>query len=132
MTQREIELILLRQLASSLAMPIFVVDPKGDPIYFNEAAERLFGRTFDDADEMTFEERTRVFAFRNDQGRLLDRHEVPLMKAMLERHPVHCSVWMRSYDGTDHRIETTAIPIEGGGGRLLGGVALFWEIGAAR
>ncbi len=131
MAQREIELILLRQLASSLAMPIFVVDPRGDPIYFNEAAERLFGRSFDEADEMSFEERTRVFSFRNEDGELLERQELPLVRAMTGRHPIHCRVTMRSYDGSDHRIEVTAFPLEAAGARLLGGVAIFWEIADA-
>ncbi|MBW2374226.1 MAG: PAS domain-containing protein, partial [Deltaproteobacteria bacterium] len=40
----DVELILLRQLASQLAMPIIVVDPRGDLLYFNEAAEAILGR----------------------------------------------------------------------------------------
>ena len=35
----DVEIILMRQFASYLALPIFVVDPKGDLIYFNEPAE---------------------------------------------------------------------------------------------
>ena len=109
-------------------MPIFVVDPDGDPIYFNEAAEKLFGRSFDDADEMSFEERTSVFSFRDREGRPLGRDELPLVRAMTRRHPVHCTVTMRSYDGSDHLIEVTAFPLAAAGARLLGGVAIFWEI----
>ena len=39
MPQQEIEVILMRQLASYLAMPILVVDTEGDLVFFNEAAE---------------------------------------------------------------------------------------------
>ena len=31
----DIEVILMRQTASYLAMPVFVVDPKGNLVYFN-------------------------------------------------------------------------------------------------
>ena len=43
MAQHEIELILMRELASYLAMAIFVVDPEGELLYYNEPAERLLG-----------------------------------------------------------------------------------------
>ena len=44
MAQREVELILVRQLASYLTTPFLVVDTKGTLLYFNEAAEPLLGR----------------------------------------------------------------------------------------
>ncbi len=48
MAQKAIEVILMRQLASCLAMPITVVDPKGDLVFFNQAAYPLVGRKFDE------------------------------------------------------------------------------------
>ena len=39
MPQQEIEMILVRQLASYLAMPIFIVDPQGTLVFYNEPAE---------------------------------------------------------------------------------------------
>jgi len=44
MAQHEIEVILFRQLAASLAMPIFIVDPQGTLLYCNEPAELILGR----------------------------------------------------------------------------------------
>jgi PAS domain-containing protein len=43
-SQHDVELILMTQVASYLATPIFVVDPNGDLVYFNEPAEQLLGR----------------------------------------------------------------------------------------
>jgi hypothetical protein len=34
---------------------------------------------------------------------------------------------MRGLDGRDHEVEVTAFPLLGGGGHLIGGVAMFWE-----
>ena len=39
MAQQPIELILLKQVASQLALPIFLVNPGGDLLYYNEPAE---------------------------------------------------------------------------------------------
>ena len=46
-----VELILFRQLATTLAVPVFLVDEHGDLVFLNEPAERLLGLQFDDIDE---------------------------------------------------------------------------------
>jgi hypothetical protein len=46
MAQHPIEVILMRQLASYLAMPILLVDPAGTLLFYNEPAERLLGRRY--------------------------------------------------------------------------------------
>ncbi len=50
--QQEIEMILARQLASYLVMPIFVVDPAGTLVFYNEPAEPILGRRFDETGAM--------------------------------------------------------------------------------
>ena len=56
MAQKAIELILMRQLASSLAMPIFLVDASGNLLFYNEPAEQLLGSRFDETGEMSMTE----------------------------------------------------------------------------
>ena len=48
MSQKEIEVILTRQLATYLAMPIFVIDTQGTLLFYNESAEAILGRRFDE------------------------------------------------------------------------------------
>ena len=43
MAQHAIELILMRQLAGGLATPVFLVDPDGDLLFYNEPAEAILG-----------------------------------------------------------------------------------------
>ena len=43
MPQKDIELILMRQLANYLAVPILVVDSAGTLLFYNEPAEVLLG-----------------------------------------------------------------------------------------
>ena len=126
MPQRDVGLILMRQLASGLAVPMLLADENGDLLFFNEAAEQLLGQRFDDVGELKLEERQQIFAFRDEQGVPVPGEHVPLVTALRERRPVHRRVWMHGFDGADHEIEVTAFPLLGGGGHLIGAVAMFW------
>ena len=127
MPQRDVGLILMRQLASGLAVPVLIADETGDLLFFNEAAEQLLGQRFDDVEELPRGTRTRSFAFRDEQGDPLPDDQVPLTVAMRELRPVHRRVIGRGFDGIDHHVEITAFPLLGAGGHLIGGVAMFWE-----
>ena len=127
MAQRDIGLILMRQLADGLAVPMLLADQRGDLLFFNEAAERLLGQRFDDVGELMLEERQRIFAFRDVDGVPVPDEQVPLVVALREQRPVHRRVFMHGLDGADREIEVTAFPLLSGGGHLIGGVAMFWE-----
>lgn len=131
MTQHPIELILLRQLASYLATPMFVVDAAGTLVYYNEAAEPLLGRRFEDNDEMALKAWLAAFAPLDLDGRPLTESDNPLLAALAERREQHRILTIHSLDGGEQRIAATAIPLEGQAGRLLGAVAIFWPVDAS-
>jgi PAS domain-containing protein len=126
--QQPLELILLRQLASYLAVPIWVADSEGNLIYYNESAEPVLGRRFDEAGEITLAELSGLFEIRDEAGEPLASENIPLGVALLQRHPAHGRLQMRGLDGAWRRIDVTAFPVEGQGGRMLGAAVLFWEI----
>ena len=70
MTQ-PLEIILMRELAGHLATPIFVVDPEGDLLFYNDPAEKLLGSRFDETGMMPFAEWSTVFT-------PTDEHDVPI------------------------------------------------------
>ncbi len=127
MPQRDIGLILMRQLASELAVPLLLADEHGDLLYFNEPAELMLGKRFDEVGDLPLEERRRALAFRDQAGQPLPEDQPPLIVALREQRPVHRHVWLRGFDGADRAIEVTAFPLLGGGGHLIGGVAMFWH-----
>ena len=43
-----IQIILMRQLAGYLSVPLFLVGPNGDLLFYNEPAEAIIGRRFDE------------------------------------------------------------------------------------
>jgi PAS domain-containing protein len=67
MTQ-PIELILMRELAGHLATPIFVIDPAGDLLFYNEPAELLLGTRFDETGMLPFAEWSTMFKPTNGRG----------------------------------------------------------------
>src|SRR6476469_8936850 len=127
MTQREVEVILTRQLASYLAVPIFVVDPDGNLIYYNEPAERVLGRRFEETDAMPVEEWTTIFTPTDQAGALIPGADVPLMIALTEHRPRHGSFWIGGMDSVPRHIEVSAFPLIGQADRYLGAMAIFWE-----
>ncbi len=126
MPQYEVELILARQLADGLAVPVLLVDERGDTVFYNEPAEVLFGRRFDEVDALPFEERTALLAPRLADGRRLPIEELPGMRAMRERRPAHVAFHMHGLDGVLRPVEATAMPLESARGHVLGAFVVLW------
>ena len=129
MAQRDIELILLRQLASQLATPILLVDPEGDLLYFNEAAEAVIGRRFDETGDVRRGQFSSLFHPTDEEGHPIKPEEQPLQVATDRLEPAHRRFYIRGLDGVRRHIEGTAFPLIGQNDRVLGAFAIFWEIG---
>jgi len=128
MSQNEIEVILSRHLAEHLALPIFIVDPEGNMLFYNEPAEAIMGIRYQDTGSMPASEWSTAFQPTEEDGTPLLPEEVPLMLAMMKRHPAHRRFWMRGLDGIPRQIELTAFPLVGQGERYVGAIAIFWEL----
>jgi PAS domain-containing protein len=128
MAQHPVELILIRQWASYLTMPIFVIDAAGQLAYYNEPAETLLGRTFDEAGEMPLNQLADIFEITDETGGAIDMSHFPLAVAWMEHRPAHGRVRYRALDGPWRLVDVTAIPLEGHDEQHLGAVAIFWEV----
>jgi PAS domain-containing protein len=123
-----IEIILTRQLAEYLSVPLFLVDPKGDLLFYNEPAEALLGRRFEETGGMPAEDWSSAFKAVDDRGQPIAPADLPLMITLATRLPAHKRFRIVGHDGVSRRIEVTAIPIAGLTGDFLGAAALFWEL----
>ena len=123
-----IQIILARQLAAHLSVPIFLVDPKGRLLFYNEAAETILGKRFDETGEMPAEEWSAAFDPVDDQGRKVPPADLPLMITLATQRPAHDRFRIRGMNGLVRKIGVTAIPITGLQGDFLGAAALFWEL----
>lgn len=122
-----IQIILTRQLAAYLSVPLFLVDPKGDLLFYNEPAESILGSRFDETGALPLDRWWSNFARTDDAGRPIGREDHPLMITLAEKRPVFKRYRIEGPNGATRLIEATCIPITGLQGELLGAAALFWE-----
>jgi PAS domain-containing protein len=123
----EIEIILNRQLADCLSIPVFITDTKGNLIFYNEPAEEILGKRFEDTGEMPVEQWATDFKPFNENGTLLPPDELPLVNTLQDALPHHKTFWIESLQGKNQKISVTAYPIIGRTGKMSGAVAIFWK-----
>ncbi|HET9430565.1 MAG TPA: PAS domain-containing protein [Chitinophagaceae bacterium] len=122
-----IEIILNRQLADCLAIPAFITDTEGNLLFYNEPAEELLGKRYEDTGEMTVGEWSTVFKNKDENGNPLPPAELPLVRTLKDHLPHHKAFWIESLLGKAERISVTSYPIMGRAGTFLGAVAIFWK-----
>ena len=128
--QQPIEIILLRQWASHMAMPVWIAGDKGELLFYNEPAEELLGRRFDEAGEMPIREWSTIFAPVDERGAPLPPDALPLAIALQKRRPAYRRIRITGLDGVPRELEVVAFPLEGQGRRFLGAVAIFYSVNA--
>ena len=126
--QKPIELILARNLISSLSTPGFLVDEGGVLIFYNEAAGTLLGRRFEEIGKVGPEQWGKMFGPVDESGDPVPYDELPLVLTIREGRPAHTELRIRSADGAEHEIEVSALPILTPHGSR-GGIAFFWPTG---
>ena len=127
--QKSLVLILAREFASNLAMPIYIADADETLVYFNEPAERIAGRSFAETGEMPVRHWTRLLVPRGADGAELSWEERPGGIAFSERRPAHASMRITGLDGAEREVATTALPLLGPDEEFHGIMVIFWEQG---
>ena len=131
MAQQEIELILMRQLATCLTVPMVIIDEKGDLLFYNEPAEAIYGFPFDliPLANIKAEEWSRIIKPTSLSGEPITPEDHPVMVALRTKRPLYDRYRMHGVqDGKPHDVEGVSFPLHGQSGRLLGAVGIFWEM----
>jgi PAS domain-containing protein len=123
-----IEIILNRQLADCLSMPVFITDTAGHLIFYNEPAEKVLGTRFEETGEMRVETWGTIFKQKDENGELLPTESLPLVQTLHDQLPHHKTFWIESMQGKSEKISVTSYPIINRAGNFLGAVAIFWEV----
>jgi PAS domain-containing protein len=122
-----IEIILNRQLADCLAIPVFITDTAGNLLFYNEPAEDILGKRYEETGEMTVEEWSTIFKNKDLNGEPLPPFELPLVKTLKNQLPYFKTFCIESLQGKAEKISVTSYPIIGRAGEFLGAVAIFWR-----
>jgi len=124
--QKPLELILARNLLTSISTPAFLVDETGALVFYNEAAGALLGRPFEDAGRMTPEEWTSTYGPFGEDGEPFGLGDLPTTEAIRNGRPAHAVFCIRSTTGEKHEIESSAFPIVASEEGSSGAMIFFW------
>jgi PAS domain-containing protein len=125
---KPIQLILARQLASAVAMPILLFDAEANLVYYNEPAEAIVNQRFDETGEISADELIGLLEVVDEDRRPIPPEERPTRITRRERRPVTRTVWVRAGNAPWRHVQATAVPLIGDCDELLGIMHFFWEI----
>jgi PAS domain-containing protein len=126
--QQPLELILARNLMSSISTPALLVDTNGVLVFFNEAAGTLLGRRFEEAGKMPWEVWGARYGPLDDGGAPIPFEQLPLTIALRQGRPAHHRVTIRSASGALSAVEVSALPLVSTDGGFRGALAIFWPL----
>jgi PAS domain-containing protein len=127
--QRSLVLILAREFSANLATPVFVVDPAGTLVYYNEPAERILGQAYAEAGPLGPDEWGTKWDPVDENGNSIPADELPLSRALSDQKPAHGAFRITGVDGVQREISVTAFPLFAKANDFVGAVAIFWEDG---
>ena len=128
--QKPLELILARNLLTSISTPAFLVDGEARLLFYNEAAGALLGRSFEDPGRLDPAEWTSTFGPFADGDKPLAVEDNPLTAMLRAGRPGHANFCIHSATGTRHEIEASGFPLVGPNDAESGAMILFWPTGA--
>lgn len=125
MSQKPLELILARNLLTSLNTPAFLVGADGELLFYNEAAGALLGTSFEESGRMQASEWGEAFGPFDSEGNPIPYEQLPTTQALRRGAPALGRHRIRSLKGGQHEIEVTVLPIIAEGGQQ-GAMGFFW------
>ena len=124
---RPLQLILARNLLSSLSTPAFLVTASGDMIFYNEAAAAMLGSRFEETGAMPAGQWSQTYGPFGDDGKPIPWEELSLTTALRGNQAAHGGFTIRSAEGVHHRVEASAVPLVGDAD-LHGALVVFWPV----
>ncbi len=125
--QKPLELILARNLLSSISTPAFLVGDQGALLFYNEGAAAMLGRRFEDSGTMTAQQWTTAFGPFDADNAPMAYDEIPATIAIRSKRPFHGVFRIRTASGKHQDVAASAIPIVAAGGSS-GAIVIFWPV----
>jgi PAS domain-containing protein len=126
--QKPLQLILARNLLTSLSTPAFLLDDDAACVFYNEAAAALLGRSFEDAGRMEADQWTRAFGPLDGAGMPVEVDTLATTEAIRAGRPSHSKFTIRIASGSTQPIEASAFPIVSSEHGSSGAMVLFWPL----
>jgi PAS domain-containing protein len=123
---RPLELILARNLLSSLSTPAFLIDSAGEVAFYNEAAGGVLGRRYEETGPLDALTWTSEFGPFDEKGERVSWEDIPLTQALRGNKPAHTGMHIRDGHGELRQVEASGLPLMGTDG-FTGAIVVFWE-----
>ncbi len=127
-SQKPLELILARNLLTSISTPAFLLDENSHLVFYNESAGALLGISFEETGRMDPQEWTGSFGPFDADGNPITVEELDITRALIAGRPAHSKFRIRSAKGTEHGIEAAAFPIIASEAGSSGAMIFFWPL----
>jgi PAS domain-containing protein len=122
----QLELILARNLVSSISVAAILIDAEGRIVFFNEAAADVIGAPFEEIGVLEPEEWNAKYGPLDADGMPMPRDQLPVATAVREARPAHARLSVRTEHGIIE-IEVFAVPLTGPAG-YRGSMVVFWPL----
>lgn len=126
--QNPLELILTRQWANLLPHAVWIMDDKGNLIYYNHPAENILGLRYDVSGVLSARDLGKVFKYTQVDDTIISIESLPINIALKMQRPAHRIFKILCLGGKWKVLESTAFPLIDQNGTILGAASLFWEV----
>jgi PAS domain-containing protein len=126
--QRNIALILARELAVNVATPMWIWDETGELVYYNEHVLQILGIAESEIGVGRLEELPK-FEPEDLDGQPIPVDELPSGIATMKKQPASRDLYIVGQDGVRRLLTVTAFPLFARGGEFVGAMSVFWEVG---
>lgn len=121
-----LELILARNLISTISVPAVLADADRRFVFYNDAAADVIGAPFEEIGVLEPDEWNAKYGPLDADGRPVPEDELPLTIAVREARPAYGRFAVRAEGGVIE-IEMGAVPLTGPGG-YHGAMLVFWPV----
>lgn len=125
--QKDLVLILSRELAEHIVSPVLIVDEKGTLVFYNERAGEILGTRFEDAGELPASKWAAMWQPEDPEKGAVPLEDLPLAIAVAQQRPAHRPLRITGLDGVRRDIGVTAFPLFSREKRFVGAIAIFWQ-----
>jgi PAS domain-containing protein len=124
--QKPLELILARNLLTSISTPAFLLDEDSRLVFYNESAGALLGISFEETGRMDPQDWTSTFGPFDDDGKAIEIRDLAITQSLRNGRPAHSRFRIHSARGEEHGIEAAAFPIIASEEGASGAMIFFW------
>jgi PAS domain-containing protein len=121
-----VELILARNLISTVALAAFLVDTEGVLVFFNDPAGELIGRRFEEVGRLQPDQWASEFGPFDEFGQLVPTGDMPLTVALRQGLPAHDRFHVNVRGDELVEVDVSALPLTAADG-FKGAIVVFWR-----